>query len=214
MIKNFLELVEIENIEYTEEYDNMVDISIDIDQTFSLSNGIISHNSAKSFCISGFAETGRDYWGVFPLRGKPLNVRGESITKIKDNEEIKNIITALGLEFGKKYTSTKELRYGKLVLISDADCIDENTLILSKRGYIAIKDLTYDDEVLSHSGEYKKILNIIETVKEKYIEIVVGDEILKFGENHEIPVYRDGKIYLIKAKDIKKADNLLRKKDI
>lgn len=214
MIKNFLELVDIEDIEFTKEYDNMVDISIDIDQTFSLSNGIVSHNSAKSFCISGFAETGRDYWGVFPLRGKPLNVRGESVAKIKDNEEIKNIITALGLEFGKKYTSTKELRYGKLVLISDADCIDEETLVLTKRGHIQIKNLTYDDLVLTHTGEYKRILNIIETNKDKYVEVVVGGETFKFGENHEIPVYRNGKIVLIMAKDFEVTDKLLKMKCI
>lgn len=212
MIKNFLELVEIENIEYTEEYDNMVDISIDIDQTFSLSNGIVSHNSAKSFCISGFAETGRDYWGVFPLRGKPLNVRGESVTKIKDNEEIKNIIAALGLEFGKKYTSTKELRYGKMVLISDADCIDEETLVLTKRGHIQIKDLTYEDLVLTHTGEYKRILNIISNEKDEYIEFGVNGDKYKFGINHKLIVVRNGKVIEIEAQELEYTDFLLIKK--
>ena len=121
MIENFLELVDIEDIEFTEKYENMVDISVDIDQSFSLSNGIISHNSALGTCITGFASTGRDYYGAFPLKGKPLNVRDTSNTKIKENDEIKNIISALGLEFGKKYTSTKELRYGKVVFFTDQD---------------------------------------------------------------------------------------------
>lgn len=212
MIKNFLELVDIVDIEYTKEYDNMVDISVDIDQTFSLSNGIVSHNSAKSFCISGFAETGRDYWGVFPLRGKPLNVRGESVTKIKDNEEIKNIIAALGLEFGKKYTSTKELRYGKLVLISDADCIDEETLVLTKRGHIQIKDLTYEDQVLTHTGQYKKILNIISNEKDEYIEFGVNGDKYKFGINHKLIVVRNGKVIEIEAQELEYTDFLLIKK--
>lgn len=121
MIENFLELVDIEDIEFTNKYENMIDISIDIDQSFSLSNGIVSHNSAMGTCITGFSEVGRDYFGAFPLKGKPLNVRDTAISKIKENEEIKNIISALGLEFGKKYTSTKELRYGKVVFFSDAD---------------------------------------------------------------------------------------------
>jgi len=121
MIENFLELVDIEDIEFTDKYENMIDISVDIDQSFSLSNGIISHNSALGTCITGFASTGRDFYGAFPLKGKPLNVRDTALSKIKENEEIKNIITALGLEFGKKYTSTKELRYGKVVFFSDAD---------------------------------------------------------------------------------------------
>lgn len=121
MINNYLELVDIEEIEFTEEYNNMVDITVDIDESFCLSSGIISHNSAAGTVLTGFASTGRDYFGCFPLKGKPLNVRKETIAKIKENDEIKHIITALGLEFGKKYTSTRELRYGKLVIMSDSD---------------------------------------------------------------------------------------------
>jgi len=78
-------------------------------------------DSAHSTCLSGFAVTGRKYYGAFPLKGKPLNVRGEGLTKIKGNDEIKNIISALGLEFGKKYKSVKDLRYGKVVVMSDQD---------------------------------------------------------------------------------------------
>jgi len=121
MTENYLELIDIEDIEFTDEYDNMVDIQVDIDESFCLSNGIISHNSAHSTCLSGFAVTGRKYHGAFPLKGKPLNVRGEGLTKIKGNDEIKNIISAIGLEFGKKYKSTKDLRYGKVVVMSDQD---------------------------------------------------------------------------------------------
>lgn len=118
---NYLELVDIEDIEYTNEYKNMVDISIDIDQSFSLSNGIISHNSASGTILTGFASTGRDYYGCFPLKGKPINAKNASMSKIKENDEIKNIITALGLEFGKKYTTTNDLRYGKVVFAGDSD---------------------------------------------------------------------------------------------
>lgn len=78
-------------------------------------------DSANGTCITGFSEVGRDYFGAFPLKGKPLNVRDTAISKIKENVEIKNIISALGLEFGKKYTNTKDLRYGKVVFFSDAD---------------------------------------------------------------------------------------------
>jgi len=44
-----------------------------------------------------------------------------SISKIKENDEIKNIIQILGLEFGKKYKNLSSLRYGKVVIFSDAD---------------------------------------------------------------------------------------------
>jgi len=121
MIKNYLELVDIENIEFTNIYDNMVDISVDVDETFSLSNGIISHNSASSSAIAGLSEVDSSYFGIFPLRGKPLNVRDTNLQKVRENEETKNIINILGLEFGKKYTETSKLRYGKVVFFSDQD---------------------------------------------------------------------------------------------
>lgn len=78
-------------------------------------------DSAKSLAIAGFSQTGRDYYGAFPLKGKPMNVRDVSIAKIKLDDEIRNIITILGLEFGKKYKNLKSLRYGKVVIMSDAD---------------------------------------------------------------------------------------------
>jgi DNA topoisomerase-2 len=78
-------------------------------------------DSASSSAIAGFSVVGRDYFGCFPLRGKGLNVKKASIQKIKDNEEVKNIISALGLEIGKKYEDTKSLRYGKVVIFSDMD---------------------------------------------------------------------------------------------
>lgn len=56
--------------------------------------------------------------GVFALRGKPLNMGNAKIEAIKKNEEIKNLMAALGLEFGKAATN---LRYGKIVVAVDSD---------------------------------------------------------------------------------------------
>jgi DNA topoisomerase-2 len=83
---------------------------------------ITEGDSASSFAVSGFKYTGRDYYGSFPIKGKPINVRDISISKLKQNEELSNIAQILGLEYGKKYTDTSSLRYGKLVLMTDADC--------------------------------------------------------------------------------------------
>ena len=169
-------------------------------------------DSAMSTIITGFSSTGRDYYGVFPLKGKPLNVRKSTMKKILENDEIKNIISALGLEFGKDYKDLSDLRYGKVVFAGDADCVDGETLIKTKSGIKKIKNLTYDDQVLSHSGEYKRILKIIETKKEKYIEIKYNNEIFKFSEYHKMIVQRDGDIEIIFAKDMLKTDLLLLKK--
>jgi len=212
MIKNYIELIDIEEIEFTEEYDNMVDIQIDVDESFCLSNGITSHNSALSTCLSGFSVTGKKYYGAYPLKGKIINVRTENLNKIKENEEIKNIISALGLEFGKKYENTKSLRYGKLVIMTDADCINGETYIKTKRGNVKIKNINYGDEILTHNNKYEKIKNIIKTHKEKFIKINYNGNELEFGENHKLIILRDGEVIQEYTKNILKTDFLLIKK--
>ncbi len=77
--------------------------------------------SAKTFAISGFSVVGRDYYGVFPLKGKLLNVREATQAQLLKNEEINNIKQILGLQHGKKYTSTESLRYGSIIILADQD---------------------------------------------------------------------------------------------
>lgn len=78
-------------------------------------------DSAKTFAMSGLNIVGRDYYGVFPLRGKLLNVRDESAANISKNEEITAIKKIIGLEQGKIYTDIKGLRYGGIMILADQD---------------------------------------------------------------------------------------------
>ncbi len=78
-------------------------------------------DSAKALAISGLSVLGRDRYGVFPLRGVLLNVREASQKQLINNEEIKNIKIILGLENNKKYKSLDELRYGKIMIMTDQD---------------------------------------------------------------------------------------------
>ena len=75
-------------------------------------------DSAKTLAVSGFSVVGRDYWGVFPLRGKFVNVKQE---KFRTNKEFLAFMKILGLELGVKYTDTKRLRYGKIMFMTDQD---------------------------------------------------------------------------------------------
>jgi len=84
-------------------------------------------DSAKSLAIAGLSVVGRDYYGVFPLRGKVLNVRDASVNQLSGNAEFQNIKKILGLQQGKHYSSLSELRYGKLMIMTDAD--DDGTHI-------------------------------------------------------------------------------------
>lgn len=78
-------------------------------------------DSAKSSAISGLSVVGRSNYGVFPLKGKVMNVKDMTLKRINENEEISNLKKILGLESGKKYKSIDELRYGKIMVMTDAD---------------------------------------------------------------------------------------------
>ena len=70
----------------------------------------------------GTAEGGRDriYQAILPLRGKILNVERARLDRVLSNEEIRNIITAVGNGIGEEEDPAKR-RYGKIVMMSDAD---------------------------------------------------------------------------------------------
>ena len=78
-------------------------------------------DSAKSLVVGGLSVAGRDRFGVFPLRGKLLNVRDASAAAVAGNAEIQNIKQILGLQHGKVYDSAKALRYGHLMIMTDQD---------------------------------------------------------------------------------------------
>ena len=81
-------------------------------------------DSAKAGIVSGLTKEDRNFIGIYPMRGKLYNVRGETQKKISDNKEIKEIKQILGLETGKNYTQQdvdKKLRYGKILFMTDQD---------------------------------------------------------------------------------------------
>ncbi len=78
-------------------------------------------DSAKSFAIYGTEVIGRDKYGVFPLRGKLLNVRDASPKQIAGNEEIKNMMKIMGLKHNKSYDDVSQLRYGGIIILTDQD---------------------------------------------------------------------------------------------
>ena len=78
-------------------------------------------DSAKTMVLAGLSQVGRDKYGVFPLKGKVMNVKDTNVKKIGDNEEITNLKKILGLETGKDYKSIDDLRYGRIMLMTDSD---------------------------------------------------------------------------------------------
>ena len=78
-------------------------------------------DSARALAVAGRAVLDPDRIGVFPLRGKMLNVRDASLDQIMKNKEIENIKKFLGLKHKAHYTDTKGLRYGSLMIMADQD---------------------------------------------------------------------------------------------
>lgn len=81
-------------------------------------------DSAKASVISGLSKKDRDFYGVYPMRGKTLNVRDETITRINDNKEIHELKQIMGLEIGKVYTMDDihtKLRYSRILFMTDQD---------------------------------------------------------------------------------------------
>ena len=82
-------------------------------------------DSAKAGIVSGLSSEDRNIIGVYPMKGKIMNVRGELKKKIADNKEIADIKKILGLEMDREYNTIEDvhkyLRYSKVMFMCDAD---------------------------------------------------------------------------------------------
>eukprot|EP00494_Astrolonche_serrata_P005249 UN05265 len=81
-------------------------------------------DSAKALAVSGLSIVGRDRYGVFPLKGKLLNVRDASHKQIMNNTEIQSLKKIMGLRQNVDYTDERKfgtLRYGHLMIMTDQD---------------------------------------------------------------------------------------------
>jgi DNA topoisomerase-2 len=81
-------------------------------------------DSAKAGIVSGLSREDRNLIGVYPMKGKMMNTRGEAVKKVAENHEIMEIKQILGLEVGRKYTPDDvkyRLRYGKVLFMTDQD---------------------------------------------------------------------------------------------
>lgn len=81
-------------------------------------------DSAKSGIVSGLSREDRNIIGVYPLKGKPMNVRDVSVKKILENTENSELKQIMGLVTGKTYKAediATQLRYGKILFMTDQD---------------------------------------------------------------------------------------------
>lgn len=84
---------------------------------------ITEGDSAQTFALRGLEIIGNEYYGVFPIRGKMLNVRDASPKEIINNKEINDIKKILGIKQNEIYTpeTVKNLNYGGILILTDQD---------------------------------------------------------------------------------------------
>ena len=85
---------------------------------------ITEGDSAKAFAMAGLGIVGRDQFGVFPLKGKLLNVREASVKVIGGNDEINFLKQIIGLKQNTDYSieeNFNQLRYGRIIILTDQD---------------------------------------------------------------------------------------------
>lgn len=78
-------------------------------------------DSAKTMAMDGLQIIGRELYGVFPLKGKPLNVRNATEAQLATNEERNAFKKIMGLSDKTEYTDASQLRYGSIMLMTDQD---------------------------------------------------------------------------------------------
>jgi DNA gyrase subunit B len=102
------------SVELVSECFDVYDIEVPHTHNFALASGVFVHNSAKQ---------GRDRrtQAILPLRGKILNIEKTDDAKIYKNTEIQALITALGLGIKGEEFTPKQLRYHRIVIMTDAD---------------------------------------------------------------------------------------------
>ncbi|XP_024882454.1 DNA topoisomerase 2 isoform X2 [Temnothorax curvispinosus] len=137
-------------------------------------------DSAKTMAVSGIASIGRDKYGIFPLRGKMLNVREATHKQILENAEINNLIKILGLQYKKKYETRddlKTLRYGKMMIMTDQDQDGSH-----------IKGLLIN--FIHHNWPSLLKLNFIEEFITPIVKATKGNQVLSF---FSLPEFEDWK---------------------
>lgn len=124
-------------------------------------------DSAKAMALSGIEVVGRERYGVFPLRGKLLNVKDVAASRLAANEEITTLKKILGLESGRDYdkeaaSGAWPLRYGRIMVMTDADSVTGDTPLLLRdavTGTIEVRtidDISITDWVTYTPGTEKE----------------------------------------------------------
>lgn len=133
--------------------------------------------SAMTFALWGRSVLGPDKIGCYPLKGKILNIRDATTSQLLNNEELNNIKQIIGLKQNVDYKDTKSLRYGKVMILTDAD-VDGSHI----RGlFINFIHATYPSLIK---------LNFIQTMKTPIVKAIKGKQVLEFFNEQDYNIWK------------------------
>lgn len=140
-------------------------------------------DSAKTFALWGRSvlDKGIDKYGIFPLRGKCLNVRDATAQQLINNEEINNLKQIIGLKQNIEYTNTSNLRYGKVMILTDADTDGSHI-----KGLLVNFIHAYWPSLIK--------LNFVQTIRTPIIKAVKGKSVIEFYTEQDYTLWRNSGI--------------------
>jgi len=136
-------------------------------------------DSAKALVIAGLSSQNRNYWGVYPLRGKLLNVREATTKQLLENAELNALKIILGLEQEKIYNSVNELRYGRIMICTDADHDGFHI-----RGLIMNLFATFWPSLLKYDGFITSLVTPV-------VKVTKGSQVIEFQNLIEYNTWKE-----------------------
>ena len=125
-------------------------------------------DSAKTCLMSGRNVLKGDYFGIFPLKGKPLNTFEKTPVEIDKNDELSNVRKIMGLQYGKVYDDLSELNYGNILILTDQD---EDGAHIKGLFIYFIKE--FWPSLLQHEG-------FIRVMTTPLLQLIKGDKLIEF----------------------------------
>lgn len=175
------ELVDIRSVKKTNIIIGMNDIQVEDDETFVLSNGILTHNSA----IASFTEI-RDpeTQAGMPLRGKVLNVYGKSPIDAMENSEVADIVSAINLEFNEQMgdwvidanAKIYDVLYDSVFEVdNDGNPLSKKVTVVGSDKFFINKQWYSIDDLVDNESMYRGYINDISISEKEIYEISEPD---------------------------------------